>query len=480
MPRKSPAAVAGLVAADILMVAAALALSFGLDQRFGLWPDSSPEPAALAVAFAALVTFVVMLFFAFERLYDLDTLFAGHREYAAVVKGSTSAVAVVIIIAFLAGEPVSRGALLLTWPLVALFVGGGRFAIRRLVFRLRETGRLVSKWLIVGADEHAAAVAAQLNAPRSKGIEVVGFLDDYLPVGGAVAEGLRVLGDPRGVRQVIDAHGVSTVVVVPHAISWESYRDLLELAAETNGFRIKLAPGLQHLVATGAQMTDSGFLPLVNLEPLRITGVNAVLKRAFDVAVSAPLLLLLALGATVCWLAARLDRAGPVVLRHQALGRQQRRFTLVVFARPEGPEPASLVGRCAWRLRRVIAASRFRKLPNILNVLAGHMSLVGPRSVSEADPALDRSCVRNLLLVRPGLTGPAADAARGEGIEAQTLKDIAYVRNYSLWLDIRLLFASFKRLLRRRNGLPAAYVPIGHGHGGLEAVGPPETVGRPT
>jgi lipopolysaccharide/colanic/teichoic acid biosynthesis glycosyltransferase len=120
-----------------------------------------------------------------------------------------------------------------------------------------------------------------------------------------------------------------------------------------------------------------------------------------------------------------------------------------------------LLGRWGWRLRHAIAASRLGKLPNVLNVIAGHMSLVGPRAIRESDSAaMDQHWLRNLLLVRPGVTGPAADAARGEGLEQQTIKDIAYVRSYSIWLDVRLLFACLKRVLRRKKSLPSSYLSI--------------------
>jgi FlaA1/EpsC-like NDP-sugar epimerase len=82
-------------------------------------------------------------------------------------------------------------------------------------------------------------------------VRIVGFLDDYQPAGSHVADGLRVLGDPRAVREVVAKYGVSRIVLVPQAVSWESYRDLLELAAGRDGIRMKLAPGLQHLVTTG-------------------------------------------------------------------------------------------------------------------------------------------------------------------------------------------------------------------------------------
>jgi lipopolysaccharide/colanic/teichoic acid biosynthesis glycosyltransferase len=106
------------------------------------------------------------------------------------------------------------------------------------------------------------------------------------------------------------------------------------------------------------------------------------------------------------------------------------------------------------------------------------MSLVGPRAVAESEAGADQPWARNLLLVRPGLTGPAADASRGEGLEEQALKDIAYVRDYSIWLDLRLMFASFKRMLRREKSLPASYLLVRPKK--QEATVKTKTVGRAT
>jgi lipopolysaccharide/colanic/teichoic acid biosynthesis glycosyltransferase len=247
---------------------------------------------------------------------------------------------------------------------------------------------------------------------------------------------------------------------VPHAVSWESYRDLLELACGRDGVRMKLAPGLQHLVTTGAEMTDSGFLPLISLQPLRITGVDALLKRALDYIAALPLLMLLAPFAVLCWLASRIDGDGPLLVRQSVLGQQQKRFSLITFAAPAGPRPQGRLPLCAWRWRRLVAESRLGKLPNIVNVIAGHMSLVGPRAVMETEGDIDDPWLHNLLRVRPGLTGPAADASRGEGAEEQALKDIGYVRDYSVWLDLRLIFASLKRVLGRQRSLPPSYAQM--------------------
>lgn len=459
MAKISRLLVLGLMAADLLMLVAAMTVSFGLRYGSTFWPEATTGPTRATVVFAALMLLILMLLFAVNRLYDVETLFAGHREYAAVVKASTYGMAIVLILAFLADEPISRGALVVFWLLAMPFVGISRFLIRRLVSRLRKAGLFIRKWLVVGTDEHAIAVARHLNWPTVTGIQIVGFLDDYRPVGSRVVDGLRVLGDPRTVREVAQSHGVATLLVIPHAISWESYRDLLELAAENNGVKIQLAPGLQHLVATGAQMTDSGFLPLVKLQLLRITGFNAVLKRGLDFLTSSLLLAFVGPGWLLCWWAARIDRCGPVLAREPVLGRQGR-FNLLMVAAPLEPSPQSWPARWAWRWRRAVAASRLGKLPNVINVIVGRMSLVGPRAVAESEASIGQPWVRNLLLVRPGLTGPAADASRREGVEQQTLKDIAYVRDYSIWLDLRLMFASLKRMLRREDSLPSSYVVI--------------------
>jgi lipopolysaccharide/colanic/teichoic acid biosynthesis glycosyltransferase len=462
------------MAGDLLVLAGAVAVGLVVHGRF-LRPSAAPTEETLV--FAALMPPLIVLLFALNRLYDPDFLFAGHSEYAAVVKGIGYGVAVMLIAAFLSDRPVSRGGIILPLLFGVPFVLGWRFLIRRLVFRLHEAGFFVRKWLIVGADQHAAAAALQLNEPKSKGIRVIGFLDDYRPLGSRVTDGLSVLGEPRSAFKVARERGASAIVLVPHAIGWESYRDLLEMATDNEGIRVKVAPGLQHLVLMGAQMTDSSFLPLVRLQPLRITGLDAALKRSLDYAGA---LLLLALAGPVlllCWLASRVDGGGPVLLRQSVLGRKKRPFTLLTLAAPCGPPPAGFFPRWAWSLRGAVASGRLAKLPNLLNVLGGHMSLVGPRALPELE-RLDKDWTRNLLLVRPGLTGPAAEALGREGLEEQTLKDIAYVRSYSLWLDLRLLFASLKRMLGRKRSLPSSYSSVQYGR--AESPATTGTAGRAT
>jgi lipopolysaccharide/colanic/teichoic acid biosynthesis glycosyltransferase len=333
-------------------------------------------------------------------------------------------------------------------------VGPARFALRRVAFRLRRRGFLIQRLLVVGADEHGLALARELNSPEGHGLQVVGFLDDFRPVGARALDGLRVLGDPRSAAEVCRQHDVHRIVLVPHAVSWESQRDLMEMAAACSEVRVEMAPGLHHLLAHSPRPVYDGVVPLITLEPLRIRGLNAILRRALDLSLAMALLPFLGALLAVCWLASRLG-GGPVLTRRRALGRAGRVFALLALAAPSSSEPAESLAQKAWRLRRAVGSGRLGKLPNVLNILGGRMSLVGPRVVEEEHAAEYQPWLLALSLVRPGLTGPAAGSTAA--VDEQALLDVAYIRHYSLWLDLRLLFASLKRVVCRQTGLPVSY-----------------------
>jgi exopolysaccharide production protein ExoY len=182
---------------------------------------------------------------------------------------------------------------------------------------------------------------------------------------------------------------------------------------------------------------------MMALEPLRIRGPEAVVKRLVDCALALCLLPLVLAVIGIAWVASLVDGAGPALATTAVLGRGGRPFGLLSL---RALSPAQKGG--SWRRR--MADSRVAKLPALLNVLAGQLSLVGPRAMS-----LDSNSPRGATLswVKPGLTGPWRFA--GEGGDGGGLPpEIEYVQGYSLWLDVRLLLGSLRRLLLRRHAVP--------------------------
>ena len=446
--------IGGLLLSDAVMAVLGFAIAVVLRYGVPVWPGGTGSARGLPLLM--LSPLLVLLLMAQERLYRPDELFSGHREYAGIVRASTYTAFALLLLAFLFHVTFSRGALVLTCGCSSLCIGTGRFLFRRAVFRVRRSGRLIRRALIAGTDEHAIAISGRLADPAT-GWQIVGFLDDYLPVGTEVTGGLRVVGDPRVAVEIAAAMGASDVILIPHAVSWEAQRDLIELAATCDRPALRLAPGLYHLLAAGARPVEANSVPLLSLERLRVSGLDATLKAFLDAGLSLGALPALVPLLSVLWVAALLSGGGPIIERRPALGRWGRRFNLLFFARPAEKRPARALGSWAWQLRSRASSGRFGKLPNVLNVLSGRMSLVGPRTLDASADLAEHQWARTLLQVRPGLTGPHSGNGHGWSAAEQAIADVAYVRGYSLWVDLRLLFASLVRVLRGQCSLPASY-----------------------
>jgi lipopolysaccharide/colanic/teichoic acid biosynthesis glycosyltransferase len=454
LPDERRAAAVALLACDAMLLLWALATALAVRYGISGWPGGTETTRGGLVALA-LTPAGALAFMAVGGLYRVDELFSGHREYAAVVRACTYAVFLLVLIAFLTDMRVARGALVITWALSWTSVACGRFAFRRAVFRLRRSGRLIRRAIIAGADEHGIAVARRLSDPAT-GWRVLGFLDDYQPPGTPVLPGLEVLGDPRAAFEAARACGATDIIVVPHAVSWESQRDLLEASATRQEPAVRIAPGLHDLLAAGARPMEANYVPLLSLQRLRITGVDATLKQAMDYGLSLTALPALALLTGALWLASRLSGPSELFAKEPALGLHQKPFQLLLVAPPKEARRNTRLGRWAHGVRSVVAGGRLAKLPGVINVLRGQMSLIGPRALSPSPALTGQAWARTLLLVRPGITGPKPPDGRWSA-EEQALLDVTYVRDHSFWLDLRILLSALRRALRREPPLPASY-----------------------
>jgi lipopolysaccharide/colanic/teichoic acid biosynthesis glycosyltransferase len=180
-------------------------------------------------------------------------------------------------------------------------------------------------------------------------------------------------------------------------------------------------------------------------------------KRLFDVLVAGVLLVILSPALLVIAAAIRLGSRGPAVFRQQRAGRGGVPFVLYKFrtmrvdADPFGPSPKSGDDPRLTRLGRFLRERSLDELPQLLNVVKGDMSLVGPRPLYVSQMAEWNERQRRRLLVRPGLTGLAQISGRGALTREQKLElDVQYVEQAGLWRDVRIFFATVARLFARR------------------------------
>ena len=443
--------ISALIVSDGLAITAALLLAYYLRLRSGLLPYTSPYDSNVYLRITLLAMPVWLLIFAAHRLYRFDCLLGGPDEYASVVKGCTYGIVALVVLSYFERKvPLSRSWLLVSWVMTILMVGGMRFFIRRVVFRLRRRGQFIRRAVIAGANEQAKAIARQLHPPTSSGIEVVGFVDDFLPIGTQVLRDLCVLACPRSLPLLTREKQISEIIVVPQAMAWESFQEILLANDQVyNGAQVRISPGFYELLTTGVRVDHKAFVPLLTPEKVRITGVDALLKLLFDFA--------FVLGGAVLWVPAlalftvlkRIFGSGPVFQRQPVLGQCGRGFTALAL-RVDSTAPGQEGNPIDFgqRLDRFLRRTGLYRLPQFVYVLCGRMSLIGPRPVPASQGEASPEWLPNLLTVKPGITGPwvmAGTAQEPPGEERRL--DTYYIRNWTIWLDFQILFRTLKIVL---------------------------------
>ena len=465
-----PVLTIGLIGLDGLALVVAFALAYVVRFKTGIPLLETPPHSP--VFYSSLTFWAVPVWlglFALYHLYDREYLFAGFREYVRVVNACTSGVIVVIFISFLdLTLSISRGWLLIVWALSMLCVGGARFVLRRLLRWFRARGALTTPTVIVGANEEGRALLEQFLSDPGSGTRVVGVVDPVAPVGTRILNGLVVLGDLQNLERVIREHGVTEVVVATTAVGHDVLLDLFQRLARTNEVQIRLSSGLYEILTTGVRVQEISSVPLMTPQRIRITGVDAILKAILDYSGAIVGLIALAPVLLIIAILIKHDSAGPVLHRRLVLGRSGHLFDAFKFRTMVANADEVLTAderlRQAFeegyklkddprvtRIGRFLRRTSLDELPQLINVLRGEMSLVGPRMIAPEEASRYGKWQLNLLTVKPGITGPWQVHGRSDiPYQERVRLSMHYIRNYSIWLDLEILLRTVLTVLRGR------------------------------
>jgi exopolysaccharide biosynthesis polyprenyl glycosylphosphotransferase len=349
-----------------------------------------------------------------------------------------------------------------TLILSAVLMTGERYLLRQFETRLRRRGIGTERVLMVGTGTGSQLLIQRMSMFPQYGYLVVAVLDDQLTTGSTFA-GVPVVGKTGDLRRLAPQLAVDQVFL---ALPDAPREQLLHLVKTCDDLQVefKLVPDLLEVMSTRAAVDAIDGLPLIGIRRNKLRGRRALLKRAIDLAVSVPLLIVLSpLMLVIAVLIKASSPGGPVLFRQPRVGLHDRRFTVYKFrsmipdaeaqtgpvvARPDD-DRCTPVGR--W-LRRL----SLDELPQLWNIVRGDMSLVGPRPmpiflVERFSEEIPRYVERHQ--VRPGLTGWAQvnDLRGGEAFETRAMYDIYYVENWSLALDLKILALTGARVLFQRH-----------------------------
>ena len=347
--------------------------------------------------------------------------------------------------------------------LTALFIGILRSSyevLTRDVLRIAGTRR---RTVLVGEGEHLAELRRSLGSDRS-GIRYE-FLGAIAPRGDA--GDLPVLGGLDAVTQILREQDVHELILTDQGFD---ERELLELVEEAHrfGVKVKIAPRTTELLLQRAEYIPGEGTPLFELRPPTLAGWDWALKRGFDVVVST---FVVVVGLPV-WLAIaaaiKLNSRGPVFYRDQRIGLGDQPFGMMKFRtmyadaaeRQSGLEAENEASGPLFKIKndpRVTPVGGFLRrfsvdeLPQVLNVLSGEMSLVGPRPLPIRDYEQLQPWHRKRYLVLPGMTGLWQVSGRIDlSFDDLVRLDFYYIENWSIWLDISILAKTLPAVLARR------------------------------
>ncbi|MGY1736588.1 sugar transferase [Geodermatophilus sp. SYSU D00684] len=457
---------AAAVAADLL--AAALCGVSAHVIRFGIGVDVESSTQTLVAV--AVFPFVWAAVVSLAGGYDAATIGTGNEEFRSVLQAGLVGLAAIGFASYAGNWHLSRALVVIAVPTTVVVSVLGRHLLRTWVHRLRAGGRCMRTVLAVGRERAVLDLVRHLRRERHCGMTVVAACVPD-PDGAALlrAEGVETVGDLRCVPEVVSAWGVDAVAVASSSETAAAYLRRLSWDLEGTGVELLVAPGLMEVAGPRMHVRPFIGLPLVLVEEPRFTGPMRLVKATMD-RIGAMLLLVLVLPLLLAVaVAIRADSRGPVLFRQVRIGHEGRPFTMLkfrtmssdaedrraelerhnhnadglLFKVPGDPR----ITRVGARLRR----HSLDELPQLFNVLCGQMSLVGPRPPLPEEVARYDDSVRRRLLVKPGLTGLWQVSGRSDLTWEETVRlDLRYVENWSLALDLVILFKTLATVARAR------------------------------
>jgi exopolysaccharide biosynthesis polyprenyl glycosylphosphotransferase len=455
--------IARLIAADVVCALVASAVGFGTRVGFASAADARVYlVGSVVVALAWLISLSV------QGSYEIRRVTTGTREYQGVVRAGAALAGSVAIICYLSNALVGRTFVAIVIPIGAALMLGTRFMLRKAVYRHRRQGRWSSTILAVGTSESVQHLADVARRTPEAGLIVVGACVEDAVEGDEVAPGVPVVGDVANAAELAEALDVDVVAVAGSGLGPRRIRQL-GWALEGTRRNMVMAPGLTEVAGPRVYVSPVEGLPLMWVDQPQFTGTRRVVKRAVDVVgalvaltVAAPLLLVIAL-------AVALTSRGPVIYRSTRIGQGNREITVYKFRsmfRDAETRRAALLDfnelgdsvlfkirqdPRVTRVGRLLRQFSLDELPQLVNVLNGSMSLVGPRPPLPEEVERYQGDVRRRLLVKPGLTGLWQVSGRSDlSWEESVRLDLYYVENWSLGFDFAIIARTVLAVLRRR------------------------------
>lgn len=452
--------------ADFLVIVLAVLVSWNVRMTVDVWSVDLLTEQPLHAALGPWISLIWVAMLAAFGAYSSRTFGSGTEEFRRVFLGSLIAAGAVGMLYFLLQSDVSRVFVLLTFVIGIPLLIAERYAVRKSLHSVRRRGRMLHSVVAVGGPGEVAELTEILNRERYVGYRICGACVPQGLAAGPDRLTVPYLGAVEDTRRVCEEIGADTVLVGGGAYS--SSADLRRIAWDLEGSEIDLVvvPSLTDVAGPRIHMRPVAGLPLLHVEGPQADEAGGLSKRSFDLVGALFGLLLLTPVFLLVGLLIKLEDGGPVFYRQQRVGlngqefgcwkfrsmyvdAERREAELRAEANHEGAlfklERDPRVTRLGGFLRRYSVD----ELPQLINVVRGEMSLVGPRPQQAWEVETYTDAMRRRLLVRPGMTGLWQVSGRSSLPWSEAVRlDLYYVDNWSMMTDLIIIAKTTRAVLR--------------------------------
>lgn len=398
-----------------------------------------------------LVPLYIVLYYMFN-MYAPKRATRRRYEIFGILKANTVGIVIFMMILYLVEQyDVSRTMLASFYVINLLLTTLVRLLIRALLQTFRRKGYNLKYVLLVGYSTAAEEYITRINQNPQWGYVIRGILDDTVPRG-TMYKGVKVVGSIDNLKYILPENKLDEIAITIALKDYETLGDIVDIC-EKSGVHTKFIPDYNSLVPSNPYTEDVLGLPVINIRYVPLNNaLNKFIKRAFDIIGALVGIILTSPIMLVCAILVKATSKGPVIFKQERVGLHNKVFRMYKFRTMEVQKVTDEAQ--GWttqndprvtKVGRVLRKTSIDELPQLINILVGEMSLVGPRPerpqfVAQFKEEIPRYMIKHQ--VRPGLTGWAqVNGFRGDtSIRKRIEYDLFYIENWSVSLDARIMF----------------------------------------
>ena len=450
LKRKASIIIAFLIFSDIIATVIAFLFAYYL-RNFGPFRVFLYEVQPLSVYFKALpfaILLLIAIFYA-RGLYKPKQRLTTLGELFLVFQSLTLWVLFIMSGSYLVKYDYSRIIVILFWTLGIIFLSAGRWLIGKIEGYLARKGIFTTNILIVGAGRPGRTIADQLSRYAKQGFRIVGFIDGN----GIDRNGLNTVGGLNDLYEIIKKFNVDYVYFANPQISYEQILNLVHECPIT-AVEFKIASNIFPLINEINDLRDIETIPSLSIQKATPSLPYLALKRTMDIILSFPLLLITLPLWIIIALLIKIDSSGKILLTQTRIGKNGMPFTIYKFRtmQEDAPlyqtAPLEKLDSRITKIGKILRKTSLDELPQLINVLKGDMSIVGPRPEMPFIVENYSSWQKRRLSVKPGITGLWQILGRKDIPLSDNLEyDFYYINNQSILLDIIILIKTIPNVL---------------------------------